>query len=307
MSGTAVAVSSLWSRILGHRQAKFDVKQRDVSLIMIIQFFLKADSEKVDFGVPQTDLHQEMKNVMAYKTANRAIFAVGYDADDLHEESPEAWEKVKPEASFVRPFDVKQFEPYFAAAYLDFGTTFVRDKIRSHSLHFWITYFIDRFDCELKIKGYETLSYEKQQEFVYFLQTSRSKRFRRLLINGQDTRQTYQRQLLVIWFMKWIGILWMLILFVGAWIGIGQFTELFQKSSTEASIAAIIASIVLAIGLSYVGFFLGALSTLLVLRYFLPRSLLKTVLSNYRLGLGRPVENWLTNVASSKDRVIRDF
>jgi hypothetical protein len=270
---------------------------------MIIRFFLKANSDKVNFGVPQTDLHQEMKNVIAYKTANRSIFAVGYDADDLHEESPEAWEKLKPEASFVRPFDVKQFEPYFAAAYIDFGTTFVRVKIRRLPL---ITYFIDRFDCELEIEGYETLSYEKQQEFVYFLQTPRSKRFHRLLINGQDTRQTYQRQLFVIRLMKWIGILWMLILFLAVLIGFALFTERLPESSTDDSVAAIIAIVILMLG-SYLSVFLGALSTVLILRHFFPQPLLKTVLSNYRLGVGQSVENWLINIASSKDRGIHDF
>jgi len=266
---------------------------------MIVSFSLQANSDSIIVNAPQATWRAEIKNIVAYEVREksaRIITVFGYDSDDLQNMSSHEWATRRARTNFVHPFDVTEFVPEFAVAFLDYYAVVAHLKIRRHPR---LAYLIDRFDCNVEIKDYQTLPLTIQQEFEERLFRASLTRIRRLSINGRDiTRKdamrNRQQQVNAFRLMKWAVVLWMVILFAAGWfacsrllLGQGRTAILFNLEG----IASLTATVLLLIGWIYISFFLGELSALLILRRSMPTEVLKLALTE--MGSPKRTTNWL--------------
>jgi hypothetical protein len=263
---------------------------------MIIEFFLHANSECVIMSAPQVNMRVELKNIVAFtptKNSVKTIVAYGLDSQDLQNKVPEKWAELKSSARFTRPFDVGQFDPDLAVSFLGYGTLLAL----ANSGRPVIAVHIDRFDFKLEIKGYETLPLEAQQEFENNLHKTSLMRIRRLVINGRDMAKSHRQRALAAGAMKWMSLPWILLL-IGVSLVVDPITTSVWFSKPLEGAKALMPMLVVLLRFVVAccaGVLLGTLSTLLVLRRFLPRVLLKAVLKSEPLGLPKPVTRWLAD------------
>lgn len=233
---------------------------------MIIQVKLIADADRLVVSAPQANFRDE----------NKALMVTYIDR----------WTN-------INPLDIAAFMPELAVRLLRDYTA----VIQIHMKRFWLAAdFIDQFDYELEISGYETLPLPTQQEFEYLARNLSLSRIRRLTINGQDTGKAINNKL-ADWTIYGLCLSWALILLALSLAVLHiSYPDWWQQSLVSVEGYIIVGGFLLTgLGIIYVGFFLGALSAILILRGFISGPLLRRILVNARLGLSNAVLNWMMN------------
>lgn len=258
---------------------------------MLIQLDLQADGQFVRLSVPQAQLSLHVPDIVA-SVPERKIVAIGLTGDQLREAAPEKWGKLERTIRFEHSFDITDFSPYLAAAVLSYYAAAAYAKIRRYPL---FPSPFDRFEYTLQIDGYDTLPSQVHYAFEYAICCSRSTRTNGLTVNGQDKAKTLRQIRVTAATLKWLVVGWLIPLFTAV-VLIARLLpgNPLQQPLTGLGIPIGIAVVLgVGTGLGYVACFLGALTSLLILRPIFPKRLLKVVLTNTKLGLPRPAIVWL--------------
>lgn len=268
---------------------------------MIIEVNVQAGSKRIRVDVSQAETLIDTWSTIAH--SSQKIAAVGEEAENLKNTPRSELERYKTHIDtnfdFVYPFDTAQFSPEFAVKTLQFYTFTTYQNIRPGALGQLLGLF-DRFDYRLDIDGYEILSVEVRQEFEYELLTSLSK-VRTLLINGRivkleasflrEKRNVKRRRAVVRWVLSLCLILWFIVIFGLGWVGI-QKTLPNSSLIEDRKILGVAGMLLGFLVVIYLSIFLGTLSYILVMRLFVPRSVLRDILPSAKLGLPKFIMSW---------------
>jgi hypothetical protein len=244
---------------------------------MIIPLSLKADSKRALITTSQGDVRIEVDSALVYARSKQRVDVyldignASADPERLLAQSGFVQENFN--AKLIFPFDVGDFSPKFAAAFIQHYGAIVYRKIRRHPR---IAQLFERAVCRLEIKDYEALSEDTKQEFVYRLRKGFPIRLRRLIINGQDTVNIRSQQRFANTVITTFGVLFGLAFAMGGSIlfnGIGPTSWQGDWWSLKFALFAIAIGICFFSGMDF-----GALVATLVLRRFISRVSLKLVL-----------------------------
>lgn len=152
---------------------------------MIIDFTLKISPDHIWLEVPQAGLSSRILNVVWYETATHQLVSFGESEEEIqpNDQRDEASgaSQLSRQALF-RPTSESLFEWMF----FEYQTFRVHMLIRTPAVLQWLTWFggIDRFDYELSIADYSSWPVHKRLDLQYFLQ--RTQKAATLRINGQN-------------------------------------------------------------------------------------------------------------------------
>lgn len=269
---------------------------------MRIEFCAQAKKDRVVIDVPQAQLRWEAANVVAYETTTNKIAAVGMTAEDMRKAAPEEWEKYIPFTGFVYPFDVEQFNTFYAYCFLRHYTYLVMEKLRKGLSG--ILFLFDTFTFHLQIDGYEKLPASTRQEFEYTILKSSFPKVHALNINGhtpkfeadflKTKRRIERREQISEWTLKFCFCLWLVIPFSLAWMA---FPEAY-KNKPLAGIEVLLAlAIILMAGavIIYLSLILGLYTWVFVMRLFLSQKHMKELMLGANLGIHKRIIGRIIN------------
>jgi hypothetical protein len=274
---------------------------------MTTKYILQADSTRISIRIPQSEVSEDLKNVVVFDVPSRKIVSIGEALDDIQAEAPtEWWEKHKASLGFISPFAAETFSPEYATTILEFYAIKARTRNRAS----WLLptpSSLRRFNYELSIAGYERIPLDTRQEFEYLLKKSSSARAHSLVINGQlatlqpeftATKQREEHRVSIIELtLVFFGAVWMIIIF-------GLFTLVFGRLTLNGTVFQTLPTVLLAVlflvcvfglvGVSfYIGSILSGICSVWILRRLLPFETLRSFLMSRRSPLPVHIRNWL--------------
>jgi hypothetical protein len=152
---------------------------------MIIEMMIQVNSKLISIQVPRAVMLVEIPHVVALRSTTGRICAIGKTEDEMRQEKPATWERIKFSGGFefIAPFDSAKFNPTIAEAVIRYYSFGAHMKIRPILLQLFR--FVDRFDYKFQIAGYESISAKLKVEFKRLL--NRYHKRKRLSINGEST------------------------------------------------------------------------------------------------------------------------
>ncbi len=138
---------------------------------MIFDFWVQANSTRIQMSVPQANLSWDIANVVAYLVfkSHEMIITMGefekdIDKRTLAEGHPEPWGKLKSQVHFIAPFAADTFHPEFAEQIVSFHLSEARKAMRRGILG-----LLDKVHLRLQIANFENVPVSKQKDFAYLL------------------------------------------------------------------------------------------------------------------------------------------
>ena len=257
---------------------------------------VQVTDSKVILTIPQKDIVHEIDNVAAFDSATKKFLHFGLTPSAYQALYPKKWEKQKDKMDFSPIFAEDTFSPEAAAMLLwDWWSQVSRYIVSQY------TVFKQQAGLELNIcfENYEAIQHEQRDEFEFLI--FRFLYARKLTINGTEKHSIRKDLLpssLYIWMTYIIGMVFVIFSAIPISIGITVLSDVNLPSLLGLVLypLVILGSVVIAI---YLGYLIGFLFWLLILKSFFGREVLLTNL-RYRSSQPRKykignVEGWLIN------------
>ncbi|MBN1874669.1 MAG: hypothetical protein JXA33_10600 [Anaerolineae bacterium] len=248
---------------------------------------LQADTHHIRVHIPQANIRESVSNLVTYYRETGGVLTVGESEAELRRKSESggskfSWAEVKSKIDIAAPFDIDQFNPNLVAATLQYYTDNARKKGAGN------------FNYILDIREYDRLPSSTHAELEYALYTTLNAPT--LILNG--TQLDFKLYRLADRTLQAGRLIIVLIIFLLSQVLLpkGTLNALINWSSPTA-IGGLLFTLFI---LSAISLLLGTTLWVLVMRYFLPTSVLKPVLSE--TSLPRFMIKWLSGVLSTYEK-----
>lgn len=232
---------------------------------MIIDFTFFVTPSTLTIKVPSVNFDYQAPNVVAYDTESLKILAIGESETDIQEQTGPKWEEIKHKIGFTATFGIDDKYQDLDFMVIDYYLILAHLKVRNTNIPtLFARYYIDRYDCNIWIDGYERFPVERRQKYEYYLQSFH--KVRKLIINGHEVQIPDRMRIFEQIFRSSISIFPYLMMLLGLFWGA-------EHVSGNYLIPYLISLLFIIIIMA----FIGILAWMLVMRRYLPRSYLRYV------------------------------
>jgi len=250
---------------------------------MILNITVHTTADQLIITIPQAGLAEYLPNIIAINEDDK-ICAIGQEAGEMYQtDTSEQWSE-KYQIRFINPFELEKHGASYAVAILSF---YIDQAIKKMRRDLILSRLFYRCDYDLWLWNYDNLLAETRDEFVYSLRKDSFWKIRSVSVNGKMSAPSAEfihkkrveiRQNQIADFTSRLFpviLMGLLFLVLRRLIPMGIWTTSTPFDGYIVGILVVfIALLVLAV--IFGGLFLGAVSWMYVMRYFLPVEVIRS-------------------------------
>lgn len=219
---------------------------------------------------------------------NDKFLIIGRTSEEIQEQSPHEWEKMKDKTHFRNPFSLDYFKPDLAAPVIEYlAYLTIHPTPRSQ-----MSLITDSVELFLRIPEYEKMAEEAKELFEFHLQEILSFKVKFLLINdlAKDLSKIRQSKRMAKLGLPVFGMLVFLLAYIFSSSLLGDWSSPIPE---DEKWLFLIVTVLAALFLIFIASFAFVVSWKFATKNLLSDSISRIIMERHKVGLPKPLMDWI--------------